>query len=192
MRRCDPCCWLLGWIVVLVAMIVVAVLVQPLDGKYGAILLYALLGLAFLTICLLVPCSIYAGIPPLPSSAASCDAVIDAIPLAAPGRIGELGCGWGDLALALADRFEGSEIVGFEMSPLPYAVASCRGSAVPNLEVRLDDFSEEDLGEFDLLICYLSDEHVAALATQLTAQIRKECVVVSSTFAVREWPLFAR
>ena len=86
---------------------------------------FALLSLlAVLTaFALLLATTIRTGISPVPTTPRVAAAMLDLVPALPPGRIYELGAGWGNLARALARRFPERQVVGYELSPLPLLVA---------------------------------------------------------------------
>lgn len=158
--RCDAC--LVFCLVLLIATLLAAASfpLRLASAAAAELLLFALFCfgclVAALLLCVIAPYSLYAGIPPLPSTLTACQAMVEAVPTVCPQkqfRIAELGCGWGELAISLATHFQASTITAFEVSPLPYAVARCRGSRLPNLQVCRRDFLEEDLGGYDLVSC---------------------------------------
>jgi len=60
------------------------------------------------------------GTPPLPSSPAVKRAMLAALPVKLEGTVYDLGSGWGGMAFALARRYPGCRVTGFEVSPLPW------------------------------------------------------------------------
>jgi len=63
---------------------------------------------------------------------------------AAPARVADLGCGTGDLTLALAERWPGAEILGVDSSPVMLAEAQTKHAAA---RVR---FHQADLARIEL------------------------------------------
>ena len=58
---------------------------------------------------------------PLPTSGAVRATLLAMLPLTVDGPVYDLGSGWGGLARALARRYPRTPVIGFEVSPLPWA-----------------------------------------------------------------------
>lgn len=71
--------------------------------------------------------------------------------------VAEVGCGTGEICLALADAFPHAQFSGYEVSPQAYARAIRKTR--PNVGFHLKDISEEDL-RFDVLLVIDVIEHV--------------------------------
>jgi hypothetical protein len=108
----------------------------------------------------------------------------------------ELGCGWGTLVAALATAFPRAQIIGIEMSPLPYWVARLRTRRFPNARLRRGSFYSCDLRDAQAVTCYLMMKPMTKLAAFLDDMLSKDTPVVALTFwfrgreasAVREGP----
>jgi trans-aconitate methyltransferase len=125
------------------------------------------------------------GVPPVPSSASERQdvcALLGALPKGA--MIYELGCGWGGLVRALAQRFPETRIVGVELSPLPLLIA--RVFAPKNARIVRGDFLRMDLREADAVVCYLMFAPMKPLAEKFARELRPGTRVVSLAFWMRE------
>ena len=60
------------------------------------------------------------GTPLLPSSPAVKRAMLAALPVKLEGTVYDLGSGWGGMTFALAHRYPGCRVTGFEVPPLPW------------------------------------------------------------------------
>jgi 16S rRNA A1518/A1519 N6-dimethyltransferase RsmA/KsgA/DIM1 with predicted DNA glycosylase/AP lyase activity len=105
------------------------------------------------------------------------------------GAIAELGSGWGGVAFAMARRYPGHPVTGFELSLLPWMVSQLRLIVFPqeNLRFLRKDFMQADLTGVILAICYLSPQSMSGLGTRLEEQMSNEALVLSNTFAIRGW-----
>jgi len=112
------------------------------------------------------------GISPMPSSKKCCSIMVQL----AEGKVAELGCGFGGLALQLQKK--GCEVQAFEISPIPFWVAKLRG-----VSVKRKDFFEEDLSKFDTIVCYLYPGAMEKLAKKLG----QNCHIITNTFALPGW-----
>ena len=114
---------------------------------------------------------------------------MEMLPSTLDGRAYELGTGWGGLARVLGRHMPESQIVGYELSPLPWLLSrlmlALRGP--DNVTLRFGDFSAVPLSDAALVACYLSPQLMAELAPKLKAELRPGTWVVSSTFALPGW-----
>lgn len=124
------------------------------------------------TIISVVRYSLKYGISPMPSSKKSSTIIVQL----AEGKVAELGCGFGGLALKLQKK--GCLVEAFEISPIPYWIAKLRG--VP---VKRGDFFDEDLSRFDTIVCYLYPGAMERLAKKL----EKRGHIITNTFALPGW-----
>jgi len=147
------------------------------------------LGLVLAAIALIVAVTLRTGAPPLPTSPAVRDVMLDMLPGTLGGPVHELGSGWGGLALALARRYPGVQVVGYEISPLAWAFSLLRRmvSGVPNLTFRFQDFLAADLGGGGLVVCFLATPLMERLKPKLEAELPAGALVLSNTFAIRDW-----
>jgi hypothetical protein len=99
----------------------------------------------------------------------------------------EPGCGWGGLALALAERLPGARVIGFENSPVPFlfSLLRARAAGLPNLRLRWGDYRRFDFSRADIVVCYLypgAMEEIAGLLRELEEGQRP--TLISNTFAL--------
>lgn len=137
------------------------------------------------------------GTSPVPSSSAAVAAILAlaAEPLerrlrqGRQVRICDLGAAWGGLGFALARRFPAAEVVGYELSPVPWLVARLRLllRPTPNLRFERRDFMAAPLAGADLVTCYLGPGAMARLRPKLEAELPWGRHVVSNTFAMPGW-----
>jgi trans-aconitate methyltransferase len=150
------------------------------------IIVLAAVGLAILSVVL--P-TLWTRASPLPTSGAARATLLAMLPLTVDGPVYDLGSGWGGLARALARRYPRSPVIGFEVSPLPWAWSrlrqALRGSA--NLTFRFGDFHNADLSGAALVVCYLPGPAMEKLKPKLEAELKPGAMVASNTFAPRGW-----
>ncbi|MCH9704394.1 MAG: class I SAM-dependent methyltransferase [Chlamydiae bacterium] len=108
------------------------------------------------------------GISPMPSSKKCCKAICSL----ADGKVAELGCGFGGLALKLQKK--GLQVDAFEISPIPYFIAKLRG-----VSVQRKNFFEEELSQYDTIVCYLYPG-----AMEKLAKVLKNKRIITNTFAL--------
>lgn len=174
--------------------------------------------IAFILIVLIVTISIiYSslrfGISPMPSSRKAYNAVfqlIDAItndstfglkPDLAPnasfppsfdftdsGPIIDLGSGWGNLVLRIAKRYPNKEVIGYEMSILPWltSVLLKKAFGLNNLTLHRQDFYNVKFPAKSVLVCYLFPEAMAKISTKLRGQ-SEVSFLISNNFALPDF-----
>ncbi len=132
-----------------------------------------------------------AGISPTPSLPWVKSKIIDSVKnrMNVDGKyeIAELGSGWGGMSSSLADAFPKSIVRGFEISFFPYWFSVIRHLRFGNRVSSSNNcFFKEDISRFDLVVCYLSNQHMADLRPQLK-KMKKGSIIISNGFAIPEW-----
>lgn len=126
--------------------------------------------------------SIRFGITPMPTSFKVKRKLLETLPKEDFKKIYELGSGWGTLAKPLAERYQKAHVIGLEISWVPYLFSLLKQTA--NLKFLRQDFFTCDLSEADLVVCYLYPDAMRRLAKKFDAELGKETVVISHTFAI--------
>jgi len=90
--------------------------------------------------------------------------LVDAVVAAAPGRVLEVGCGWGELAEWIA-RETGAVVVAIDLSPRMVELAVERGIDASVADVQALPFAD---GEFDLVVAAWMLYHVPDLQRGLS------------------------
>jgi len=87
--------------------------------------------------------------------------VVDQAQLTSGSEVVDIGCGYGETARWIADRY-GCRVTGITISQAQYDFAHCRGPAVPNARFILGDWLANDLpaGAFDAAVAIESTEHM--------------------------------
>jgi SAM-dependent methyltransferase len=117
------------------------------------------------------------------SSRASWEAVAGLLP-SGPFAFVDLGCGLGGLLGFLAGRRPEARFCGVESAPLPLLASWLRLRGRPNCQVRRADLWEVELGEFQVVYCFLSPEPMAELWRKAQAELRPGSLFISNSFAV--------
>ena len=101
-----------------------------------------------------------------------------------PGQVlVDLGCGDGRV-LRYARRRCKARAVGFELNLLAYFKAQVLCIGLKNIEIRLKNFWAQNLGEADVVFCYLYPDVMPKLSAKLKAELRPGAYVVSCNFAL--------
>ena len=90
---------------------------------------------ALITIVSIVGTTLKTGIPPMKSSGKACQAMLASIDDPVEGPLIDLGSGWGTLAIAMAQKYPHRQVLGYELSWLPWLVSIVRkhSSGLENL-----------------------------------------------------------
>lgn len=135
--------------------------------------------------------SLRVGITPVPSSRKARQAILTAAELAPEGTIIELGSGWGNLALALAKKYPERQVIGYEISLIPWLVSTILKQLLgtQNLTLRKKNFYSCELPPAALLISYLYPGGMNKLAKKLIREKPAVQMLISNTFALPETEL---
>ncbi len=128
------------------------------------------------------------GISPMPSSAKATRAILDLIPGNAGEQIAELGSGWGRLALAVTSHRPEAHVMAYELSLLPWvwSIGVARLMGRQRIEFVRRDFFDADLGDTDVVLCYLFPGAMERLAKRLP-HLKAGSVIISNTFRLPGW-----
>jgi hypothetical protein len=135
---------------------------------------------------LIVLTSMKTGISPSPSSGKAVRAMLTAIEDSELGPIVDLGSGWGTLVIAFAGKYPQRQVIGYELSLVPWLFSSIRKSVsqLNNLTLYRKDFRNADLSHVSVLTCYLFPGGMDSLKEKLERDNITEVLIVSSTFAL--------
>ncbi len=117
--------------------------------------------------------SVITGISPMPSSKKARDAVFQLVTAVGDDfnakTLVDLGSGWGSLVIRLARVYPDRQVVGYELSPIPWFVSLCIAKCLGlnNLILKRRDYLEVDFPDDSILICYLYPEGMKALEDKL-------------------------
>lgn len=146
---------------------------------------FTLLALTFLICLSIIWSSLRTGISPVPSSRKARQAILNTAQLAPEGVIIELGSGWGQLAFALATKYPQRDVIGYEISLIPWLVSLLLKKIyrLSNLSLRRGNFLHSELPNAALLVCYLYPGGMTKLARKLQEKPSAQ-MLISNTFAL--------
>lgn len=147
---------------------------------------FTVLAITFLISLSLVWTSLRVGITPVPSSKKARQTILSAADLAPFGPIIELGSGWGNLALVLAKKYPQRQIIGYEVSLIPwlFSLFLKHLQGADNLTLLKRDFLNTTLPHAALLVCYLYPGGMKKLAKKLREENTDIAMLISNTFAL--------
>jgi len=105
------------------------------------------------------------------------------------GKVYELGCGWGALAFRLASLYPESEVMAYEVSPIPwlYTEIMRRVYRIPNITLYWKDFFRDSLSDAGLVVCYLYPGAMERLKKKFEKELAPGTLVISNSFAIPGW-----
>ncbi|MEN6320364.1 MAG: class I SAM-dependent methyltransferase [Syntrophaceae bacterium] len=111
---------------------------------------------------------------------------LDYVPMKANELLVDIGCGDGRVLRAAARRY-GVRALGFEVNPLAYMLAKIRTVTLEGVKVRMHNFWTVNIGDADVVFCYLFPDVMSRLAGKLESELRPGTRVVSCNFSLPGW-----
>jgi hypothetical protein len=106
-----------------------------------------------------------------------------------PGfRFVDLGSGLGGTLLRLARAYPNSQFLGVETAPLTFLLCWLRCLPQGNCTVRMRSLWGVDLGDFEVVYCFLSPAPMPALWDKACAQMQPGALLISNSFEVPGMP----
>lgn len=134
------------------------------------------------------------GISPMFSSKKAKQAMLSGIPKSdhlcltdsLHGPIIDLGSGWGTLVIAAARRHPERQVIGYELSWLPWLVSVLlkRFYRVDNLTLYRQDFHRAALNDAAILFCFLYPKGMDNLVKKLCQDNVTRVKIISNSFAL--------
>lgn len=148
-----------------------------------------LAGFCLVVILAVVGYTMKTGIPPMPSSAAVRRAIIGFVAEYSDQdrqiTIVDGGSSWGHLVVSMARRFPQHQVVGYELSPVPWfaSILLKRLFRLDNLALYRRDFFRADFSQVDIVTCYLFPQAMAVLDRKIREEVSGIELVISNFFA---------
>jgi SAM-dependent methyltransferase len=102
-------------------------------------------------------------------------------------KVYDIGCGDGRMVYLAAKEY-GANAVGFELSPLVFLLAKVRQFFWRSkAKIFFTDFRAQNLGDADVIVCYLMPDSLARLQEKLDKELKKGTRVVSYAFSIGTW-----
>lgn len=101
-----------------------------------------------------------------------------------PLRFIDLGCGLGGTLRQLGAAFPQSRFDGVETAPLAFALSWLRCAGRRNCRVAYRNLWQVDLGDYEVVYCFLSPAPMPELWLKARAQMRPGSWLVSNSFAI--------
>jgi len=126
------------------------------------------------------------GISPMPSSTKAYLAMVQLIDETGTGPIVDLGSGWGSFVIRIAKRYPQRQVIGYELSLLPWftSIVIKKLLGLKNLTLHRQDFYQANLPTASVLVCYLFPEAMVRLKDKLLLEQPKADFLISNNFAL--------
>lgn len=111
---------------------------------------------------------------------------LDAVPMSVNDLLVDIGCGDGRVLRAARKRY-GIKALGFEVNFLAYLIARIHCLGIKGIRVRWGNFWKVDLGDANVVFCYLFPDVMERLARKLEKELRPGTRVVSCNFPIPGW-----
>ncbi|HUS26335.1 MAG TPA: methyltransferase domain-containing protein [Nevskiaceae bacterium] len=105
----------------------------------------------------------------VPTFGRDVEAMLDDVKLRPGELFVELGCGDGRMLVAAAKR--GAKVVGYEINPVLWLVATVRTLRHRTVRVRLGDLWLQDLSQADVVMTFLMQRFMLRLETKLQKEL---------------------
>ncbi len=103
-------------------------------------------------------------------------------------RVIDLGCGVGGVVSHIARVHPEAQVTGVETAPFCVLIAKLRMAAQSNALVSAMSLWRVDLGQYDLVYCFLSPVPMTRLFEKAQAEMRTDSLFVSNSFGVPGQP----
>lgn len=145
-----------------------------------------ILVVALLLVISIVWGTLQTGISPMMSSGKARQVMLDSIDSRRHGPFMDLGSGWGTLVIPLARKYPDQQVIGYELSYLPWFISVVRKHflRLDNLTLHRKDFRKADLNDASTLFCYLFPGGMDVLHEKLKQERTSELLIISNTFAL--------
>ena len=111
---------------------------------------------------------------------------LDAVTMKPGELLVDIGCGDGRVLRAARKRY-GVRCLGFEINPIAFTKAKLLTMGRKDMEVRCRNFWKADLGEADIVSCYLFPDVMRRLGAKLGKELASGARVISFNFPIPGW-----
>ena len=129
------------------------------------------------------------GISPMPTSSKAYNIMMKLVDETGTGTIIDLGSGWGNFVIAIAKSNPQRQVVGYELSFLPWltSILLKKIFALKNLTLHRQNFYQANLSGASVLVCYLYPEAMDRIKNKLLLEQPKVDFLISNNFALPSW-----
>ena len=144
-----------------------------------------LIAAVFITVSLIYN-TVKLGISPMPSSKNATKAMMKLVDETGTGAIIDLGSGWGNFVIPMARRNPQRQIIGYELSLLPWLSSTLlkKVFGLKNLTLYRQNFLNANLPTAAVLVCYLYPMAMDRIKRKLMLEQPKIDFLISNNFAL--------
>ncbi|MDX2366804.1 MAG: class I SAM-dependent methyltransferase [Colwellia sp.] len=129
------------------------------------------------------------GISPMPSSTKAYKTIRKLVDITGTGAIIDLGSGWGNFVIRIARRNPQRQVIGYELSYLPWltSILLKKALGLQNLTLYRQNFYNVNLPDASVLVCYLYPDAMVKIKNKLLLEQPKVDFLISNNFALPSW-----
>jgi 16S rRNA A1518/A1519 N6-dimethyltransferase RsmA/KsgA/DIM1 with predicted DNA glycosylase/AP lyase activity len=129
------------------------------------------------------------GISPMPSSKKAYHAMMELVDETGSGAIIDLGSGWGNFVIRIAKKNPQRQVIGYELSLLPWFITTLLKSilGLKNLTLHRQDFYKVELPAASVLVCYLFPRAMVKINNKLVLEQPNINFLISNNFALSSY-----
>jgi len=166
---------------------------NPQSNIWGFLLYWAcmILQILFVLFVIIFSSAAYAGFsaaPWLPTRKKEISTLLNSIQIKNNEIVYDLGCGTGSILFALANKYPNAQLIGYEISILPFLIALSRkvvgGKKYTNVSIRFKNLFKQNLRDADVIIIFLLNSAYKKLINKLQSEVKIDCTII-----VEAWPL---
>jgi 16S rRNA A1518/A1519 N6-dimethyltransferase RsmA/KsgA/DIM1 with predicted DNA glycosylase/AP lyase activity len=142
----------------------------------------------FITVSLIYS-TVKLGISPMPSSSKAYNEMMKLVDVTGTGSIIDLGSGWGNLVIRIAKKNPKRQVVGYELSLLPWLTSTIliKVLGLQNLTLYRQNFYNANLSGASVLVCYLYPEAMEKIKNKLLLEQPNIDFLISNNFSLPSW-----
>jgi hypothetical protein len=139
--------------------------------------------------CSIIYHSVKLGIAPMPSSVLTHKVIIGWLDNSSSNTIIDLGSGWGNVVIRLAKHYPNRQIIGYELSFLPWLTSRVLKKllGLSNLTLHRKNFYHARFPSNSILICYLFPQAMQQINDKLRREKSSINMLISNNFALPSW-----
>ena len=125
----------------------------------------------------------------MPSSNKAYNAMMKLVDETGSGAIVDLGSGWGNFVIRIAKKNPQRQVVGYELSLLPWftSILLKKILGLKNLNLHRQNFYHENLPTASVLVCYLYPQAMSKIKKKLLLEQPDVDFLISNNFALPSW-----
>jgi 16S rRNA A1518/A1519 N6-dimethyltransferase RsmA/KsgA/DIM1 with predicted DNA glycosylase/AP lyase activity len=125
----------------------------------------------------------------MPSSSKAYNTMVKLVDETGNGPVIDLGSGWGNFVIRIAKRNPQRQIIGYELSFLPWLLSTSlkKIMGLKNLTLYRKNFYKIDLPLASVLVCYLYPEAMKKIRNKLILEQPEVDFLISNNFAIPSW-----